>query len=687
MAMTVIRYGNVELVNCSIVALEQSAAYDRSETDQIGVTTQLTARGYVTRSIDIRDPSRPATYGAADRVRPDSLADALLRPRLPLHVVLADNGRETTVFRVAPARDPKAYEAAPDHALDCDIEGGPKPLSANVTAHFFWGYEVEFRVRFTTLPRDENGAYRPEGPGPWALNNRWSVSEAFDTDFFCTRTYTGVIRLSQAFPAAQTFARFLAFPQLEPGFRRDSAEYSVSENGLEVAYRITDKQEAHAPPWPCTRMEVRHSETLQRFGYLVQSQCSVRLAGPPGVGKSLLLARLAQIFRNRILWDDSIGNSAFVDSLRITDEIGPENAVSGELTVVRYPESEVLNRETKSGWAAGMIGGTLAGIASGGAAGGILGGALGAIMGAEMGTESTAPAGNAEGFLKKLTRDKLGTDIVLDPLPPSPAKQAAEAALGSERLDPLSHIRPHPFGYAGWSEIRSPALIVFFACYYQVPERPPHKFHPWTEETLPDPTIPAQEEDSKNSGYPVPRPAEALPEPRGPSPMTAAHAASIYTFATTQSDFDTDWGREVLIKSFTGEEDGDEEDIAVIQVARPYTVRRMIYEAERIGDWPEIPSPQDYKLDGARARILRFRVQPQPPTLAADGQHTVYRVRAEYEWGFTKVPDSPNLDPGTLPFVNPAAVRPFAFANYVRPRLTLGGGTGGDSQHLSRHDP
>lgn len=620
--MTYVWYNGVTLANCEIVSVEQNIVYDRSQTDQIAVATVLTARGTLF-SGSIADDTRPniLSRGGAALAGPQSLIAALSRPRRRLRVYKRfERNNEIDLWDVIPA-DPQGEPKA-----DQDCDGGPKPLGAVITNTHRWGYDVEFRIQFTLQSRTPDEYHSEAGTIDWALNNRWTCVEAFDQDFFCSKTYSGTIRLTQAVPAAQVFARLLAFPQLEPGFRRESAEYAVSETGLEISYRIQDRQVAHAAPWPATRMEVAHSETLQQLGYLMQSSCSVQLWGPPGVSKPLLLARVAQILRNRLLWDELVGNASFVESMRIVDRIGEQNSVSGELVISRYPA------------------------ASGGGEG--------------------SPA---EDFIHRVTGEVLGTDIILPELPPGAATEAAEKALGPTPSpgDPLRSIRPHPFGYASWGDVRDPALIMFFACYYQVPEHPPHHFHPG----LPNPPAPPGA-SQKGSGddaaawYARPQPSPSLVAAAADSSaLSRSHAEAVYTFASVRNDYDMDCGREAWTKTYTGDDEGDE--VEVVETRRAKLVRRMIYDAERTGDWPEIPAPTDYRVGDGYARILRWRVQPQPPSLAADGEHLIYRVQAQYEWAITRSDRADVLDAGTLPYIRPERVVPLKIARYANPQLML----------------
>lgn len=660
MAMTICEYGGARLLNAHIAGVDQSVVYDRSNTDQLAVTTTLSIRGQVFLGT-VGDTTRPGVTAFGDYVpsNPEQLVQTLSRPRKPLRVWITRGieAGERVLWDVVPASD----RDRPRSNQDCD--NGPKPVSVRIEAVHPWGWDVEFRVQFTMQGRNYQGSPKPDAEVDWALNNRWSCTEALDQDFFCTKTYSGVIRLTQPIPIAQVYARLLAFPQLEPGFRRDSCDYSVSENGLEVAYRISDRQVAHAAPWPATRFEVRHTETLQQFGHLIQSACQVQLWAPPGVHKHLLLARVAQIFRDRLLWDQLIGNASFVDSLRITDEIGSQNTVIGELVINRYPDV-VQNSQSASGK------GFWEGFKDG----------AGAVL--NTGPEAEPPGSASPDLLRRLTRDVLGTDITFKALNPGPAVEAARQSLGDPEADPLHSIRPHPNGYSGWGTVRDPAAIIFFACYHQIPERPPHHFHPG-EDKPPNPPL-GDTEVSDGRNYATPRRTDdfAALYPAGDSadPLSRSHVEAIYTLARIQNDYAYDHGREIMTKTFT-DQDEDEDDLVVVDFARPKLIRRMVYEGERIGAWPDIPAPTDWSAGDAYGRLLRHRIQPQPPTLAADGRRLIYRVRAEYEWAVPRASAVRVLDSGTLPYIRADAVAPLSLDQAAKRSLVLAQ-TGATSQNI-----
>jgi hypothetical protein len=688
--MTICEYNGIRIHNVQVESVQQNVEYDATGTDQLFVRTRLTLRGVVFHG-QMRDPTRPHIETADLPVplgehSPREIAAYLSQPRKTFRLYIKDDKGERTLFMVDPAT-----EQPQQHTTRTDVDRGPRPLAVNVVHVAKWGYELVFEIEFALQHRmNPSEIYQQNGRADWALNNRWSVSEALDENFFMTRTYQGTIRLSQAVPDYQFAARWLAFPQLEPGFKRESCDYTVTGDGLTVQYRIVDKQQAHAPPWPCTRMEVTHSETLTKYGYYVQSACHVRLWGPPGVPKSMLLARLAQILRARLLWDGAFGKSAFLESLRIVDEIGPDNLVHGEMVINRFPSAAEADKNDPKGDQAvadaALAAQFIAAIPGGPAA--LLGAALGAVVGRIIAggkakpNQGNAPAPPPPGndWFQKLTRNVLGTDLSLPSLVGAqgwnPLGPQLLDTFGEEHCNYWQHMVPEPSGYTPWGTTRHPALAVFFACYYQMPDHPPHHFHPGEQ----PPVAPPNDRNADQQAVAPPaQPREVVAIEDNRADVTArAHAVALYTHATLQNDYDIDRGRVVFAKSITGhygdpmENDDGEEDLEVVTVARPVQIRRIAYEAERIGTWPEIPWPADYDLaNNAKAKLLRFRIQPQPPSLAPDGVHLVYRVQAQYEWAITRALAGATLDVATLPTVRSDAVQPFALSAVASSALLL----------------
>lgn len=685
MAVTIAEYNGIRLHNVQIQNLQQAVEYDATGTDQLFVRMRLTIRGTVF-SGTLKETTRPHVEAAGlpvplREMTPRELAAYLSQPRKAFRLLIPDGNKERIIFEVDPAT-----EKRDEHTTKNDVDRGPKPLAVNIFNFARWGYELDFEIEFALQQRtNPSEIFDPKGRADWALNNRWSVSEALDENFFMTRTYQGTIRLSQAVPDYQFAARWLAFPQLEPGFKRESCEYTVSADGLTVQYRIVDRQQAHAPPWPCTKMEVSHSEALSKYGYYVQSACSVRLWGPPGVPKSMLLARLAQILRARLMWDGQFGKSAFLESLRIVDEIGADNVVFGEMILNRFPSAAEADKAKGAGDGAVANPGLAAAIAA--AAGAAFGVAAGmATARALFGGKAKDNPGNAQqppppaDWFTKLTRNVLGQDLQLPSLVGAqgwnPLGPQLVQTFGEEHTNYWQHMVPKPSGYTPWGTDRPPAVAVFFACYYQVPDHPPHHFHPGEP---PPVAPPIDRQAEQQAAAPPAEPRQVVEIPDSKADATApAHAVALYTHATLQNDYDTDRGRVVFARSITGHYgdpltyDDGENDIEIVTVSRPVQIRRVSYEAERIGMWPEIPWPADYDLpNGAQAKLLRCRIQPLAPSLAPDGYHLVYRVHAQYEWAITRAFAGAALDVATLPTVRSDAVQPLALEAFASSALLV----------------
>lgn len=83
------------------------------------------------------------------------------------------------------------------------------------------------------------------------------------------------------------------------------------------------------------------------------------------------------------------------------------------------------------------------------------------------------------------------------------------------------------------------------------------------------------------------------------------------------------------------------------------TVRMIVYEAERVGQSPDIPALEDTYTDGAIVGyLLKSIIEPQPPGLAADGHKRIFRVKVTACYGLNRAVTTESLATGRLPFTS-----------------------------------
>ena len=329
MATTLI-YNGVTLHNVVTREFDQESVYDESGTDLLGTRHRISVEGIlhtgISASGDGNIGENTTGWIGSPGIPTNNIADmheyirAKLRyPRGVLEYKYGDN----VILLCNPTTAEVGYAD-----LDRDIDNGPKPRNVSVT--HVAGTQV-LRVKFTVECMKNECL---EGPtGSLILNNRWSVQEAMDSNFFTTRTITGILRLSASNLLPSQGYRLPATPRLEAGFRRESIEFTADPTGLALHYTVTDKQVHTAAPWPATKITGTHTEATGD-GVSFWSDCDVRLEGRPDADKRLLIARAIQIVDNRLAFlSGQFGSDFLIEQAAIIDHIGDVNAVEVRLRI------------------------------------------------------------------------------------------------------------------------------------------------------------------------------------------------------------------------------------------------------------------------------------------------------------------------------------------------------------------
>lgn len=334
--------GTVRMYGCVTRQWDQEAEYDPSGTDLVRQKLKLTFEGTVHAQ-----GASLAGYAAAvttyTTVNPKNvdllpsptkisiLRGLMLTPRKDITVYM--NGTLALYAAALPGPD-----AAQVQAEWVDIDNGPKPRGCNVTRivgdnTFRMVFSVELNlIRCTdSSPISGTGAYP-------VVNNRWSISESMDRDFFTKRTIRGRLRTSTSLWPAHSYRGF-CFPALEAGFARESIEYEVADNGLDVTYQVTDTQVHTAAPWPATQIEATNTEeTLDGVNFI--SSMAVRLKGAPSSPKPALIAQAVNIADSRLnYFNQGPGETkALLVNFSLIEHIGPENIIDLNMTIKRFQE-------------------------------------------------------------------------------------------------------------------------------------------------------------------------------------------------------------------------------------------------------------------------------------------------------------------------------------------------------------
>lgn len=305
--MTSLTYNGVALHNVNTTGWQQEPIMDDSGADQIGTKFILRFEGIChvqTGGAEefATDPESPPFISvtaapAGSATQAVQLARYLLeqsRKRLVVQV-----GGETLLVA----------EDGPVTGNNSDIDNGPKPKLIEITQ--IVGRQL-FRVTFEI---ETSLADCGSGSRPFVLSNRWSVQETIDQDKFTTRTIRGRLRIASSEIPAHAY-KGLCLPGLEPGFRRDRVDFTVTTDGLSADWEIADRQIHTAAPWPATRFEVFHSESTvdgQRF----YSDCRAVLWGSPATDPRHLIQRGVQIIEARIQFLERITTAELLEGFEV----------------------------------------------------------------------------------------------------------------------------------------------------------------------------------------------------------------------------------------------------------------------------------------------------------------------------------------------------------------------------------
>lgn len=578
---TVVKYNGIELHNVLTRQWDQEIVYEPSDTDVErhrytltfeGTLHADTLRGDVNTWIDKEGGDRAAntTVGLARYVE-----QRLWVPRRTLEVLLEmpaalaedGNGRSDQLLVCFPATG--AY----DVRGNIDVNNGPHPKQVSITQITA---DKLLRVRFTIECSKLNCQ---NGIVPYVISNRWSVGETMDDNFFTTRTIRGRLRLSNAHISPQVQKGF-TIPLLEPGFKRERIEFVASENGLEAAWSITDKQVHTAAPWPATKINGTYTESTAD-GIRFVSEVNVRLEGSPDASRAQLIQRALQVVDAKCGAIEQLSSMAVIPlQIAITEHIGEVNAVD---VLVRYEHVLKDGEDT-------------------------LGEHLTNLRTKTLAQPLLLPDLDGHAYHPTISR----TPAIYG-YNPQAAERAGAAALLLLHCA-MKAVCTGNKGYIGamigdvTGQEESPATQVDG---YQSPgDLPPSEgdlYHPSTGEGL-------YVSYTLENRYSHNRMRVQLP-------LAAILPAAM--------------------------------DTCVVATLSNGQARREInIEGSRVGNWPEIPAPVDFYIDGnLTGALLKDWNEQEPPSLSADGRKKVFHIRARYVYALNRPPTaSESTRVGVLPF-------------------------------------
>lgn len=224
-----------------------------------------------------------------------AIRTALLRPRRQLQVLF--NGVDL-------------IPASTAGLGSVDVKNGPQPQHCNITQLT----DVTFLINFRIIAHYwENNSVNPLAALPEnivtnvtgnnILFNRWTESVEIDGLGYTKRIRNGkfVIRSDnrQDLIADQLRSQ-MAVVGVPQGFLRETAQYTVSADGLAIMYNIVDQEVFKNPPSPAFKATGTYTETSPLNGVMRILECQLRLEGPKNVPQAQLVSRAIAIVMSKI---------------------------------------------------------------------------------------------------------------------------------------------------------------------------------------------------------------------------------------------------------------------------------------------------------------------------------------------------------------------------------------------------
>lgn len=336
---TQVQYGEITIDNCRTEQFEQEMRYDESNTDLLYHAFTISVSGVLGLETQ-SGPTGVSVPGADTVAMMQSLQRYMMHPRLDFYYAVG-----STVLVQATHNPATAYR---------DVDNGPKPVACHIT-HI--ASNRVFRIRFTIrialvlcgatyVHNYVSGPVLAPITSDPVLNHRWSLVETKDTNFYTTRMWSGVLRVAHVI-YNPNWLRHLVLPQQQKGYRRDNMTWTATPDGLTLKYDITDKQEYQSPPWPATTMKGAYSEQMGQGGRVGTAEVSVELTGPPAASKRDLITRCAEICHDRLHFNEAgsvIFSEPVITGGTIVEYLG-ENRVSMRMRILRAPKDATTGQE------------------------------------------------------------------------------------------------------------------------------------------------------------------------------------------------------------------------------------------------------------------------------------------------------------------------------------------------------
>jgi hypothetical protein len=628
---TEVYYNGVWLRNCITKQLDQSVEYDESGTDRLFTRFHITVESLVAES------SLPQCLGTDFDSLSLDLSDAQTKMSA-LHGLLSvprqefiykQGGVVLVAANALTAAGVQTSQSAPATGplflTTTDLNNGPQPKNVSIQ-HVIANrcYRITFSIELclllcgpladvTLFANSRTNATTGPKVDPLLnrrlLSNRFAIEESRDGSFLNTRTLIGRARVAHK-DLWDLSVRYLLLPLLPFGYKRENISFTHSANGLDVAYRVVDKQRIAAPPWPAIDFAGNHTEATGIDGVNSMGSISVRMVGQPGTAKRYLLLSAIAVVESKIGKLGKFGEvdkHVLVEHIQISDVLH-ENVVELSLQYKRHAETvempwgpEVPREERFANVMYQRLG------------------LLPGVFALRSGGDQT------------IRQD--GRPLNSDPWPDAPD------AWGWEGVPPYGVFAQ--FWQDGcWPEHYSPDLTGYTA--YEPTREYPRK----EEEETPPPSFSMS--DILGTDPPPPDEYE--------NKASDEHKSLPYTHVEVKIDYFNDYGMVALpfIKYSSGDEPGDG-DVLITRLHAPTCRKNIFLTAKRAGAQPKIPKV-DYRYtdkNGITYVLDEFHPEFTAPRLMADGLNFEYQINARMVYLMSRaIKEDDELSMGSLPWDN-----------------------------------
>jgi hypothetical protein len=279
------QYNGIDFSMIHMVRFDQEAQYDPSGTDYVGTKVSI---GLAAVLSGVVDNTGIIQKGNAVLPPTETPTDKTIQNTITRIRSILETPRKRLIFQddtsllIDVTGDPQQNKGTLTPQFD--IKNGPFPRVLGITR--FDG-STTYHVMFTVE------AYIVECPGTFQattqsgnsklLSHRWTETQTIDKLFFTTYRRSGriIIAANPQAIAADQAGRSASFIPLRNGFRREEQEYTLSEDGLALMYRIADRQLFRTVPGGALDCKATYSERTGLGATMRDAAVSVRVFGAP----------------------------------------------------------------------------------------------------------------------------------------------------------------------------------------------------------------------------------------------------------------------------------------------------------------------------------------------------------------------------------------------------------------------